>query len=175
MQSKYIPTAEWVTLPAVSPWNNPHTFARKQSKKATTTEPRLKIMPPDCCCHSFVSRRLADTRHQSSPLVKTCTSGKQHFDQRSTGSRFIEDLFLICSSNSASVCSSSLSESFPLLLKKVYTVAMRQPSPLLTDWLTAGLSWSWLHKFKREGMSAEPEPPYSWVGNSGPAHLTLWG
>lgn len=32
---------------------NARTCARKQRRKAATTEPRLDTMPPDCCCHSF--------------------------------------------------------------------------------------------------------------------------
>lgn len=55
------------------------TLARKQSRKAASTGPRLKIMPPDCCgCHSSRTGGSAgDTRHQSSPpLAETCTGGE---------------------------------------------------------------------------------------------------
>lgn len=59
------------------------TLARKQRRKAASTGPRLKIMPPDCCgCHSSRTGGSAgDTRHQSSPpLAQTCTGGKRDFD-----------------------------------------------------------------------------------------------
>lgn len=65
-----------VTFRTVSPAGLPHTFARKKSKKAASTEPRLRIMPPDCCC---LSLNKSSGRHQSSPPISTCTTRGQHF------------------------------------------------------------------------------------------------
>lgn len=96
-------------------------------------------MPPDCCCHSFVL--VVWPTHGTRALLwfKHARVRKQDFDKRSTSSRFIEELFLVCPSTSPSVCSSSFIRQFPLCRvgESFYTVAMRQPSPLLTDWLLA--------------------------------------
>lgn len=70
-------------LPPPARRKAPRTLARRQSRRAASTGPRLKIMPPDCCgCHSSRTGGSAgDTRHQSSPpLASTCTGGERDFD-----------------------------------------------------------------------------------------------
>lgn len=92
-------------------------------------------MPPDCCCLSFVlvvwpthgTRALLWFKHAQVEETTLLISRAQVPDSQKTSSSYVpQPAQARLRYQTVSTC----------YWTKLYTVAMRQPSPLLTDWLT---------------------------------------